>query len=154
MNSFITYGKVVYDPYRPTMWTNENGGKFNPNFHKEKVKAIPKNWCVIELDNEFTSYYRWHINRYYLDGLDLIQQSHNAHISVIKGEFIKPEFKHLWKQHDGKMVAIECTMDAKLVKNEFWVTMVECDYVNVIRHELGLITGWHHHITVAKPRWM
>jgi len=134
-------GKVVYDPRRPEM---RNRGTIN--------------WCVVEIHRDFSRYVRWHLNRHYLDCLDLIQPAFDCHMSIVRGERIHPRLQALWKKHDGKLTQIRWGLEAHLVRNpngdQFWVTSVECPLALQIRRELGLPTDWSFHVTVGKPRWV
>lgn len=102
-------GKVVYDPFRGGM--------------KNKIDW----WCVIELDDSITDYYRWWANKYvnplgYTDAdkydakgnftwhslrdkrEDLMLPSWGAHMSIVRGEKPREDLMHLWRKYHGQIV--------------------------------------------------
>jgi len=114
-NVYRGTGFIQYDPYR--------GG----------MKTRTQNWCIVNIDREITRYYRWWLDKEILNplGLDqggLMLPAWDAHISVIRGEFVctdpkcqkltcvkppgfeplfgrKPECRaHLWNKYQGKKV--------------------------------------------------
>ena len=124
-------GRVVYDPPRPGM--------------KKKVKG----WCVVPVDTEITRYYRWWIeNRYHIR---LFKPAWNAHISIVRGEKLSPDVVELWKKYNGKKIKFEYAQNPHCGSNKlFWSVDVRSDFMDNIRSELGLTTGWHYHITVGR----
>jgi hypothetical protein len=137
-NSFISTGKVIFDPSRGSMSKNT------------------KNWCIISVDREITRYYRaWLRTEKHLI---LEQPAWDAHISVIRGEYL-PEQK--WKSaarlRNGDHVEfqyehgdIQVSKDTKGPGHFYWIR-VHCPDVDLIRENLNLVTSWkYHHLTIGR----
>lgn len=128
--------KIIYDPHRGTM------------------KRDTDWWCIADVDDEICRYYRWWVwNRYMID---LQKPAWGGHISIVRGEYIRDEFKPLWKSRNHKTVNFEYSHDVKTKDGVFWYVDVVCHEFNDIRKELGL--DWHYkdggifhfHITVGR----
>jgi hypothetical protein len=129
-------GKIVYDPHRGDMKNRTQG------------------WCIVEVDREITRYYRWWLQ--YEKHIHLKQPAWDAHISVVRGEKLRPEFQHLWKKYQGKHVNftydhsyIRCEPDPKQGGFFYWID-VDCPELSAMREEMGLPVGWRFHITVGR----
>jgi hypothetical protein len=134
-------GVIVYDPFRGPM------------------KRRTENWCVIDLDREITRYYRWWIK--YEKHILLQRPSWDAHISIVRGEKIKPEVQHLWKKYHQQRVEFfyRHVGDYQIVRSgltdspddgNYFIVEVQCDIIDKIRNELQLKTGWFHHLTFGR----
>lgn len=147
-------GRLVYDPKRPGM--------------KKRTRPSGANtidwWCILQVDREITRYYRWWVNRHKW-GMTavqpdwLCQPSWDAHISVVRGERIRPEFRDHWKAYDGEIVNFEYAHYPFLADNrqnryandgDFWMVDVRCQRITEIRGELGLRTHHNYHLTVGR----
>lgn len=137
VNWIESTGRVVYDPYRGDMKANTNW------------------WCVIDIDKEITRYYRWWLQKEKHIILNL--PAWDAHISVIRGEKSVAAKKNLWKKHHGRIVPfrfehgdIQISKDKDAPGYFHWIR-IECDAVDEIREELGLIASWkYHHATIGR----
>ncbi len=134
-------GKIIYDPYRGQM------------------KKRTAGWCIITVDPEITRYYRWWLEFQY--HIHLQPPSWNAHCSVIRGEYIPNHLKKLWKNYHKQRVEFEYEHgniqvyrsgrnDADNVPGNYYVIDVKCPKIDEIRAELGLKTGFRHHITIGR----
>lgn len=134
---FKALGVVQYDPHRGTM------------------KAHTKNWCVIDTDREITKYYRWWLQKE--KHIILQQPAWDAHVSVVRGEYLNPRAQQVWKKHHGRRVefsyehgSIQTSKDKDNPGMFYWIR-VHCPLVDQIREELGLVTSWkHHHMTIGR----
>lgn len=129
-------GVIVYDPNRGEM------------------KRRTEHWCVINVDKEITRYYRWWIARE-LHVKGLCMPSWDAHISVVRGEYIKPQLTHLWKKYHGQPVEFQYRHDVRCSNNtnkreQYWFVEVMCPLAKQIRDEFGMASDWNQHLTVAK----
>lgn len=130
-------GRIVYDPHRGTMKRDTN------------------NWCVIEVDREITRYNRWWLQKE--KHIILQQPAWDAHISVVRGERIRPQYRDFWKKRHGQRVEftyehgdIQVSKDNDAPGYFHWIR-VDCPAVDEIREELGLIASWkYHHMTVGR----
>lgn len=135
-------GKIIYDPHRANMKRRTTG------------------WCIVEVDREITRYYRYwldkKLNPLGITGQELKQPSWDAHISVVRGEKLRPSVEHLWKKYHGQQVDFEydhsyvrCEPDKKLGGHYYWVD-VYSPFLDEIRKELQLPVGWKLHLTVGR----
>jgi len=134
-------GTIIYDPYRGDMKRRTNG------------------WCVIDVDKEITRYYRWWLQYQY--HIRLQPPSWDAHISVVRGEKIDPQYRNSWKKYHGKKINFvyrhvgEIKMTRSGLSDSpddgiYYYINVDCPTFDDIRNELGLRTGWSFHLTVGR----
>ena len=113
------------------------------------MKRKTKGWVVVDVDPEITRYYRWWIAKE--RHIYLCKPSWDAHISVVRGEKLTDESKSLWRAHHGTLVEFEYKQNPRAgKKSEFWTVDVRSDFLDSVRTELGLVTGWKYHITVGR----
>lgn len=140
-------GTIVYDPHRGSMRKRTDW------------------WCIVEVDREITRYYRWWIDKLFVNplGFDkggLKQPSWDAHISVIRGERPPPDKMHLWKKYHGKKVTFNYLPVEKFTighnkgvgeaSGKFYIVNVECPELVEIRKEFGFKFDWKLHITFGR----
>lgn len=158
---FEMKGKIVYDPNRPT-----------------GLSRGEKWWVVIEPfgGTELTRLFRWFVDRELLNplGFDTIklakmhrfeklaQPAFDAHISIIRGwNDVRHNFeqvKSLWKKYDGQVATFEYDINVRQSGDttgwdrpeHFWFVNVKCDLIDQIRNEMGLRTGFRHHLTIGR----
>lgn len=134
-------GIVQYDPPRGDM------------------KRRTQGWCVVNVDKEITRYYRWWLRYQY--HTHLFPPAWDAHISVVRGEKIDPLSQHLWKKHQGKHVEFYYKHVGEIQKTrsrlgsgpddgKYYFIDIKCPFLDEIRQELGLRTGWLFHLTVGR----
>lgn len=136
-------GVIVYDPFRGDM--------------KRRVN----NWCVVEVDREITRYFRWWMK--FEKHIILQQPSWDAHISIVRGERLQPQFAKLWNKYHTRHVDFfykhvgSYDVDEsgrydnhEANKGKYYFVEVECPLFNQIRDELGLKTGWSFHLTFGR----
>ena len=90
--------------------------------------------------------------------IKLCQPSWGTHISIVRGERIKPHLRHLWRKYQGRTFDFEYDLDAHCVtsginrddQGHFWITDIRSDDIMNIRHELELPTDWPLHMTVSR----
>lgn len=118
-------GKIVYDPLRPGL------------------KSKTDWWCVANTDSEICRYYRWWVWRRYM--IKLENPAWGAHVSICRGEYIREEYKPLWKKRNHKVVEFEYSPVVRYTgdttsdrPSTFWFVDVICPEMNEIRKELGL----------------
>lgn len=130
-------GIVAYDPFRGSMKKDTSG------------------WCIVNIDKEITRYNRWWLQREKHTMLN--EPAWNAHISIIRGERVLPQYVKTWKKHQGRKVQFKYQHgDIQVSKDKdqpgwfYWIR-VDCPAVDEIRNELGLITSWqYHHATIGR----
>lgn len=141
-------GRIVYDPRRGSM------------------KSRTAWWCVINVDREITRYYRWLIEREFWGRTAirpewLCQPSWDAHISVVRGERPRAQYRDLWGKYQGEVVEFEyahyprqTTLEDRERRHakdgDFWFVTVVCPRIDEIRGELGLRTQFRYHLTVGR----
>ena len=139
-------GTLIYDPKRPGL------------------KQRTENWCIVSVDRELTRYFRWWVDKMLLnplafDGKGLCQPSWDAHISVIRGEKYRPEFKHLWKKYHNEKIdflySVNVRKSGDTTKGDrpdnYWFIEVDCPRLTEIRKEAGLPHDWRYfHITIGR----
>lgn len=131
-------GRVIYDPRRPGM------------------KRRTEGWCVANIDDELARYYRWWVMKRYW--IELCKPSWGAHISIVRGERVRPKFQHNWKLFQNKKINFKYTNHVlRTGKNgvegesdHFWYVNVISDDLNDIRNSLGLRIYPHYHITIGR----
>ena len=124
-------GRVVYDPPRPGM--------------KNKTKG----WCVVPVPIEVTRYYRWWVEKE--RHVYLKRPSWDAHVSIVRGEALSEGAAKLWKKYHGARVDYEYAQNPHAGSSKlFWSVDVRSDFMDTIRSELGLTTGWYYHITIGR----
>lgn len=148
---FKSKGTLRYDPKRTGM------------------KSNTKWWLVVETDPGIVFYYNHWVrnNPVFFDEtrIDLKAPSWGSHISVVRGETVRPELRHLWRKYDGEQIEFEYshavrrsgdTTPGQRPENFFFVE-VHCDRLHEIRRELGLRTydtvrkrHFSYHITVGR----
>lgn len=129
---FTTEGRIIYDPARPGM------------------KRGTDWWVIASVDRDITAYYRWWVrNRYHIQ---LCEPAWNAHVSIVRGERIRPEFQEAWKRLHGKKIQIQYGHVVKQVeaKPHFWYVSAHAPEIDEIRGELGLPTNFSYHLTVGR----
>lgn len=132
-------GKIVYDPPRPGM--KDTRGEY---------------WCVLEVDTEITRYYRWWVEKE--KGVFLHKPSWDAHISIIRGEFITEELMDYWRIYDGEEIEFLYKPDVrqgygatKYSHGEyFWYITVRSSDIRHIRRGFDLLTKWDSHLTIGR----
>lgn len=129
---FTTNGKIIYDPPRPGMKKNTD------------------RWVIASVDREITRYYRWWVKKHYF--IDLCQPSWDAHVSIVRGERIRPECHELWKRLHGKHIEIQYGAVPKQVESKphFWYVSAHAPEIDQIRGELGLRTNFAYHLTIGR----
>lgn len=138
----IGQGRIVYDPSRPGM------------------KRRTEWWCIAQIDREITRYYRYWANQnpvvFGETHLDLCLPSWDAHISIVRGEVPREEFRHHWKKYHGKTITFRYSHCLRRTRNHihekdyFWFIDVQSPEIDEIREELGLRTFYNYHITVGR----
>lgn len=137
-------GIIQYDPWRP-------GLKHRTDW-----------WCVLNVDKELSRYYRWWLE--FEKHLHLQSPSWDAHISIVRGEKPYPAYIEMWKKYQGKKVEFhykhgEIRVDrsqrtdplaVNATGGEYYFIDIECPMLDEIRTELGLITGFNYHMTIAR----
>ncbi|RWZ87198.1 MAG: hypothetical protein EO766_11750 [Hydrotalea sp. AMD] len=134
-------GRIIYDPNRPGMKKRNTG------------------WCIISVDTEITRYYRWWLEYQY--HIHLQPPSWDAHISVVRGEFLSDAVKSLWKKYHKQPIEFEYEHgniqkhrsgreQDGIVPGDYYVIDVKCPTIDMIRQELGLKTGYKYHLTVGR----
>lgn len=129
---FKTTGRIVYDPPRPGMKRRNEG------------------WVIASVDRDITAYYRWWVKAKYF--IDLCEPSWNAHVSIVRGERVKPEYEHLWRRLHGKQIEIQYGHAVKQVESKphFWYVSAHAPEIDEIRGELGLKTDFAYHLTIGR----
>ena len=137
-------GKLIYDPYRPGL--------------KKKTEL----WSIIDVDKELTRYFRYWANKnpvyFKMKFLDLKQPSWNAHISLTRGEQLKPEVQHLWKKYHGERLDFEYDIDIRRggdrgpsgASSNYFFVDVYCPRADEIRNELKLPYFPRYHLTIGR----
>lgn len=140
-------GTIVYDPYRAGM------------------KKRTAWWCIVDVDREITRYYRWWVDKLFLnplafEGEGLKRPSWDAHISVIRGEKPFADKLELWKKYDGHKVEFKypAISDFKIghasavgdAPGKFFIIDIECPHLISIRKEFGFKSDWKLHITFGR----
>ena len=134
-------GQLVYDPHRGNMKKRTNG------------------WCVINLDDEITRYYRWWLEYQY--HIHLQPPAWGAHVSVVRGEFISDQLKPLWKKYHKQRIELEYEHGNiqvhrsgrekdGIVPGDYYVINVKCPTIDSIRQELGLKIFDDYHLTIGR----
>lgn len=162
----ITTGVVKYDPVRERM----KGGKYE---HKGNPRADTKFrdqwWCVIELDEGIGYLYRWFLDRHWYDAdrspikRNMARPGWGMHISVVRGERPRPEFRDRWGYRDGEKVEVRYSPVIRQTgdttgydrEDNFFFLEAHCDAFLDIRKNLGL--DWKRngkefrsHISIAR----
>jgi hypothetical protein len=137
-----TVGKLVYDPYRADM------------------KRRTEGWCILEVDREITRYYRERLRSEL--HLHLQPPSWDAHVSVVRGERLATDKRHLWKKYANKRIEIAYSLpgeyyegrshlkDKQVDGGRFFIVNIKSQELMDIRHELGLPTNWSLHLTFGR----
>lgn len=131
-----TTGRIVYDPPRPGM------------------KSRTTNWCVANVDNDITRYYRWWLERE--KHVFLHQPAWGGHVSIVRGERISPKLQAAWKKRHNQRIELEyrhgiinVSPDTDAPGEFYWIS-ARSEAFDEIRQELGLPTGWSYHITIGR----
>lgn len=125
-------GTIMYDPYR--------GGKFEPN------------WCIVDVDKDLTRYYRWWLKTE--RHVHLHQPSWDAHITLVKGEYIRD--MSLWKKYHGHKITVDLehgnirVFDDAKQGGKFYTVRARSTVLCNIRQELGLRPEIDFHVTVGR----
>jgi len=133
-------GKLIYDPCR------------------EGLKTKNKGWAVVEIKGSIDKYYRWFLEKEY--GIITHRPAWGAHVSVIRGERLKPQYQHLWKKYHNMQFNMQLRTflrfnnDTKPIDNHpscsFWFMDVICPELKAIRDELDLPSNYNFHLTVGR----
>ena len=134
-------GQIIYDPYRGQMKKRNTG------------------WCIITVDTEITRYYRWWLQ--FEKHIHLQPPSWDAHISIIRGEYIPDATKSVWKQYHKEIAHFEYEHghiqkfrsgrdDNDMVPGDYYVVNIKCPIINKIRQELGLKVFDDYHLTIGR----
>ena len=104
---------------------------------------------VAELDFGFSEYYQYLIKR----GTGKLIQGNawKPHITIFDGKIKLPSKTNaLWKKYHGKSITIKYSVEIE--KHwKFWVLpVVDSDFLQEIRDELGLIAKHPFHITIGR----
>jgi hypothetical protein len=137
-NSHKGTAKIIYDPLRPGM------------------KRRTERWIIANSDREVGRYYRWWVKKEL--HIELFQPSWGEHISLVRGEYIQDEYKHLWKKYDGEIITFEYEHNVRWSGDTttgdrpewFWFVDVRCPRIDEIRAELGLKTFFKYHMTIGR----
>lgn len=126
-----TTGKVIYDPMRDGM------------------KRNTQRWVIVQLTrgDDLIDYYRDMMRKRF--HVSLHRPSWGAHVSVVRGDVILPQYAPLWKKHDGEKVEIQYTHDLFWNEEHVWLN-AHIELAPSIRRELGLPVKYGLHITVGK----
>lgn len=140
---FSTIGTIRYDPWRGDM----------------KHRTV--GWCIADVDREITRYYREWLRRE--RHIHLAHPSWDAHISVVRGERLRPQVQHLWKKYDGMKVEVfypspgefydadsKLSARASVENGHYYIVNVDAPELLNIRRELELPTDWHLHLTFGR----
>jgi len=158
---FEAKGKIVYDPDRPVDLSR--GADW---------------WVIIEPfgGTEITRYFRWFVDREILNplgfdtpklakkhGFDkMCQPAFDAHVSIVRGwndvRHNIEQVKKVWKKFDGQVVTFKYDLNIRQSgdttgwdrPDHFWFVGVDCPMIDKIRNEMGLRTGWRHHLTIGR----
>lgn len=144
MNQLRGTGIIQYDPPRPGM------------------QARTQWWSVATLNREITRYYRWWLE--FEKHIRLQPPAWDAHISIVRGEKPRPEFMDVWKKHQGKQIEFfykhgairvdrsQRTDDRadKAIGGDYYFIDVKCPFLDEVRTELGLRTGFSYHFTIGR----
>jgi hypothetical protein len=143
MADFKTTAVLRYDPWRGDMKNRTVG------------------WCIADVDREITRYYREWLRREL--HIHLAPPSWDAHVSVVRGERLRPDVQHLWKKYDGMKVDViypspgefynvnsKLTDRAAVESGQFFIVNVDAPKLLDIRRELRLPTNWHLHLTFGR----
>lgn len=133
-------GKLIYDPERDGLKKKNTG------------------WAVVEIQGSIDKYYRWFLEKEY--GIITHRPAWGAHVSLIRGERLKPQYQHLWKKYNNKVFKFQLRSflrfnnDTFPVDNHpscsFWFLDVISDELLDIRRELELPTNYNLHLTVGR----
>ena len=138
----LTTGKMKYNPDRGSMKNNAS-------------------CCIIELDNGISDFYRSLVNKRY--GIELIKPNWDTHITLIKGEEAnRSEIHPLWNKYESKEIEItyypfprysgDTDQRYGSQSGRFWFLTIECDFINIMRNELGLDNIKTPHLTIGKNK--
>jgi len=135
-------GTIIYDPYRGAM------------------QRRTTNWCIVNVDKGITDYYRWWLR--YQRHIYLQPPSWDAHISIVRGEKINDDkLKAFWKkyqnqrvgftyQHVGDFYATRSKYSQSQDDGTYYCVDIQCSFLDDIRDELGLRTGFKYHLTFGR----
>ena len=145
-------GTLRYDPYRGDMKSNTDW------------------WLIVDTDPEIVRYYAQQVMAnpaaFGETKIVLLKPSWGSHISVVRGEEPRGNFKKLWKKYGSEKIKFEYSHVVRrsgdttpsFHLDHFWFVDVWCDRLNEIRSELGLKAHYddgrpfHHHLTVGRIR--
>jgi len=142
-NMFHSQGKMVYEPYRPSLK------------HLKKVW-----WGVVEVDREITRYFRWFLIKQY-NALELkniiLSPAFDAHFTVFCGH--KDVIHNMdgviryWNTYHNQLVDFyydEKIREVNRKGNVYFVVDIKCQQLLDLRKQMGLKTNWGFHLTVGK----
>ena len=131
-------------------WTKSNGILvYNPKRTDVRKVFVHDDWrLVIEVDHGIALYYNWWVERIW--GLKLQLPVWKAHITVLNGkQRVEPQFRKAWKAHERERVTFEYNVEFEQ-HWKFFALPVRCEYLNVLRAELGLPAWDKYHITFGR----
>jgi hypothetical protein len=107
-------------------------------------------WLILECCPGLLQYYRHLIHQG--TGIKLLKPSWGPHISVIRGEEIKEEFRHLWGKWNGRKVSFTYSPEDLFDEYRYWWINIQSPELAEIRQELGLPPKpkYSFHFTVGK----
>lgn len=148
MDYYSSVGQIIYNPPRPGVTYRGSEG-----------------WCILTVDKEITRYYRWWLK--FQNHIHLHPPSWDAHISIVRGEKLKPTFEPIWKKHTlrkvefliphgdirvGRSQRTDARAD-RAVKGDYYYIDVICPELFEIRKELGLHVNFKSfHVTIGRTR--
>ena len=132
-------GTLVYDPYRPGLKTRNAW------------------WCILNVDTEIASYYRWWVkSRHWIT---LYPPAWKPHISVVRGEMPREaSLRQLWGKYAHERVEFAYGNEPKLATGrqyaaddgQLWYVEAWSERLQEIRAELGLKTFYSYHLSIGK----
>lgn len=125
---FHTPGKIIYDPKRNGMKTNN------------------ENWCVIEMDNALGDYYRHQFYKRF--GIQLIKPSWDIHLSVLKGKTIIEDIP--WGYKNGTETNVIYGHELFWNDTHVWLNCYCEDYWNIRNRYETVKPIDQGHITIGK----
>lgn len=121
---------------------------YDPDMFKVATKPAPW-WLIVETDKGIVDYYNYMIQK--RCGIKMLKPSWGSHISVVRGEKISQDYKHLWKAHNGKKIQFKYSNHVRF-NHEYWWVDVQSEELLDMREALGLRRKpiFSFHITVGK----
>jgi len=133
----------------PTMWEKSAGRlRYSPKLLGEH--ASEKWWLVLDCDPEIGRYYRHLFSAYRFHAEQIERPAWKEHITVIRDEEPLDNFKSLWEKYEGQSVEFLYHTEPQS-NGEYWWLNVECEFLLMIRTELGLKREPHYplHLSIG-----